>query len=87
MMLSSKNLSRGCVQRRSVEVAARAGTNVRSVRGAMPPPSHLASTFSNASALKGKIALGNARMSRMVGGGAKAYKRCASESPPNHQHA
>ncbi|KAG2423720.1 hypothetical protein HXX76_015110 [Chlamydomonas incerta] len=76
MMLSSKNLSRGCVQRRSVEVSARAGTTtVRSVRGAMPPPSHLASSFSNASALKGKIALGNARMSRMVGGGAKAYKR------------
>lgn len=37
----------------------------------------MASSFANASALKGKVALGNAHMSRIVGGGAKAYKRIA----------
>ncbi|GLC38564.1 hypothetical protein PLESTB_001740000 [Pleodorina starrii] len=78
MILSGKSLARGCAQRRTVKVSARAGTSVRSLRAAVPAlPSHLASTFSNAAALKGKVALGNARMSRIVGGGAKAYKRIA----------
>ncbi|PNH02602.1 Amidophosphoribosyltransferase [Tetrabaena socialis] len=76
MLHSQKSVARGCAQRRrSVEVSARAGTSARTPRGTPAMPSHLASTFSNASALKGKVALGNARMSRMVGGGVKAYKR------------
>ncbi|GFR45506.1 hypothetical protein Agub_g6894 [Astrephomene gubernaculifera] len=78
MMLSQKNVVRACAQRRAVKVSARVGTAVRTMRAAMPAlPSHLVSTFSNAAALKGKVALGNARMSRIVGGGAKAYKRSA----------
>ncbi|KXZ51400.1 hypothetical protein GPECTOR_12g362 [Gonium pectorale] len=79
MMLSSKPLARGCVQRRAVKVSARAGITVRAGVTIPALPSHLASTFSNAAALKGKVALGNARMSRIVGRGAKAYKRIAPQ--------
>ncbi|KAG2491227.1 hypothetical protein HYH03_010435 [Edaphochlamys debaryana] len=78
MMLSGKSLAKGSAQRRSaVEVSARAGTTTVRIARTAPAPSHLATTFCNAAALKGKIALGNARMSRIVGGGAKAYKRVA----------
>lgn len=61
-------------------MSARAGATAPVLRSSVPAtlPSHMASSFANASALKGKVALGNAHMSRIVGGGAKAYKRCAS---------
>jgi hypothetical protein len=81
MQLTNKPLTRGgCTSRRTVRVLAKAACTARLVRAAPPAPAHLASTFSNSAALNLKVAKTAQRMSRLVGSGARAYKRCVCSS-------
>ena len=88
MLMMQKRVA-GC-GRQQAQVAASSAITPAMVRkggrraaGIAAAPANL-SSFMNAGALKVKVALGNARMSRTIGGGAKAFKRCVahSVSPP-----
>jgi amidophosphoribosyltransferase len=80
-MLMMQKRAAGCGRRQAKVVAASSVASIGPVRrraaAGTPGAAHAnLSSFMNAGALKVKVAVGNARMSRAIGGGAKAYKRC-----------